>query len=226
MTTLEPLAQVDTGQALRSEERLLTVELLDTWHVGSGKAEGRHLDAVVERDAFGLPHVPGRMLKGLLRDAARAMEAWGHWPAGTMERLFGSDSQREDGATHPGRVAVSNAELPPVERQWLSQEAARAQRQALFVERFETAIDKDSGIAASGSLRGIERVIPLQLQCNVTLLAPQPRQGQTLEGRPGQNAADWALLTELLPLVRAIGADKTRGEGRAQLRWHTEGAQV
>jgi len=195
--------------------RLLRVELLDTWQVGSGRAQGRHLDAVADRDAHGLPFVPGRMLKGLLRDAAAALEAWQHWPGGTTERLFGDHSQRDDGLAAPGLLGIGNAELPLAERAWLASEDedARRQRAALFVAQFQTAIDRDSGIAASGSLRGIELVLPLALQAEVTL------------GRPGVPAGedDWRRLTQLLPLVRAVGAHKTRGHGRARLRWADEG---
>jgi CRISPR/Cas system CSM-associated protein Csm3 (group 7 of RAMP superfamily) len=198
-----------------STTRLLRVELLDTWHVGSGRALGRHLDAVVDRDARGLPYVPGRMLKGLLRSAADALEAWGHWPAGTVERLFGGRSQRDDDLAPRGLLRVGSAELPEPERTWLGSDHddARRQRAALFVAQFQTAIDRDSGIAASGSLRGIELVLPLTLHAEVTL------------GRPGGPATDedWQRLSQLLPLVRAVGAHKTRGHGRARLSWVVDG---
>jgi CRISPR/Cas system CSM-associated protein Csm3 (group 7 of RAMP superfamily) len=193
--------------------RWLQVELLDTWHVGSGRAQGRHLDAVVDRDADGLPCVPGRMLKGLLRSAASALETWGHWPAGCTERLFGSRSQRDDGHSVPGLLRIGSAQLPAAERAWLGSAQPEAQRlrAALFVTQFQTAIDRDSGIAASQSLRGIELVLPLALLAEVAL------------GRPGEPAGedDWNRVTQLLPLVRALGAHKTRGHGRARLSWST-----
>lgn len=195
--------------------RVLRVDMLETWHVGSGRALGRHLDAVVDRDARGLPYVPGRMLKGLLRGAADALVAWGHWQVATVERLFGGDSQRDDGLAAPGLLHVGSAELPELERQWLGgdHDDARRQREALFVAQFQTAIDRDSGIAASGSLRGIELVLPVTLLADVTL------------GRPSAAATeeDWRQLTQLLPLVRAVGAHKTRGHGRARLSWAVEG---
>lgn len=194
-----------------SEVRRLRLQLLDTWHVGSGHGEDRYIDASVERDANGLPYVPGRMLKGLLRDAASALELWGHWPEGTALRLFGGDSRRAEGLAQPGLVRVSNAVLPAAERKWLAGDGldASLQRNALFTTRFQTAIDRDSGIAAEGSLRGIELVLPLLLESEIELgmpsVAPLP--------------SDWDNISKLLPLVRALGAHKTRGDGRVCLSW-------
>jgi len=200
---------------LSSPTRALRVQLLDTWHVGSGRAQGRHLDAVVDRDARGLPYVPGRMLKGLLRDAAQAMQSWGHWSAERVERLFGSASQGSEAGLQPGLLHISSAELSAAERDWLGSDSAdaRRQREALFIAQFQTAIDQDSGIAASGSLRGIELVLPVDLMSEVML------------GRSGQTATDddWQHLGALLPLVRALGAHKTRGHGRARLSWADNG---
>lgn len=194
------------------DHRVLALTLLDTWHVGSGRGEARHLDALVDRDAYGLPHVPGRMLKGLLRDAALSMVQWGHWDENRVERLFGSGS---DSVTpKSGLIQVSNAELPQAERDWLvgDDPNARQCRSRLFMTQFQTRIDADTGIAAKGSLRGIEVVIPLSLRADIRL------------GRPGQpaTAQDWKDLDALLPLVRAVGAHKTRGHGRARLAWDTE----
>ena len=104
----------------------LTVQLHDTWHVGVGKAQGRYLDSAADRDADGLPYVPGRTLKGLLRDAGASLEAWGHWPAGTVTRLFGSVSQREGEASKAGLIRVADARLPSDLRAWLASDAPDA----------------------------------------------------------------------------------------------------
>ena len=37
------------------------------WHCGSGLAAGAGVDALVVKDANGLPFVPGKTIKGLLR---------------------------------------------------------------------------------------------------------------------------------------------------------------
>ena len=47
-----------------------TIEFFSLWHCGSGLAAGADVDERVIRDKDGLPYVPGRTVKGLLRDAA------------------------------------------------------------------------------------------------------------------------------------------------------------
>ena len=46
------------------------IEFFSNWHCGSGLAAGADVDALVIKDKDGLPYVPGRTIKGLLRDAA------------------------------------------------------------------------------------------------------------------------------------------------------------
>ena len=40
------------------------------WHCGSGLAAGADVDALVIKDSDGLPYIPGKTMKGLLREAA------------------------------------------------------------------------------------------------------------------------------------------------------------
>lgn len=72
-------------------EALLTLELHSFWHAGSGRGRSAVLDAEVARDDAGLPFLPGKSVKGLLRKAAALAEHLGEIPAGTVARLFGSD---------------------------------------------------------------------------------------------------------------------------------------
>ena len=45
------------------------IEFFSNWHCGSGLAAGADVDALVIKDQEGLPYIPGRTLKGLLREA-------------------------------------------------------------------------------------------------------------------------------------------------------------
>jgi hypothetical protein len=198
------------GLALRCP---LTVELLDTWHVGTGRGEGQHLDAVVDRAADHLPQVPGRMLRGLLRDACECLHAWEHLPAagaGSVANLFGTLTGATNApgrsVSRPGVLSVSNARLPEAERELLMKEKPEV-RAALFMSSFQTALDPETGAVKNGSLRGIELVVPLTLQAWLEL-----------DVNTAQDAkACWDTILKALPLVRAIGAHKTRGHGRARL---------
>jgi len=159
---------------------LLTIEFHDYWHIGSGRGEGKHLDSVVDKDESGLPFVPGRIIKGLLRDALHRLEVWNNPGINldstemTTQELFGgivsdlSTTTRHD--TTPGCLFVGDARLPEDLRIWLSHSDQITQRQNLYRQVFSTAINESSGSAKENSLRGIEVVIPLTLISQVEVL--------------------------------------------------------
>ena len=55
----------------------LTFELLGYWHVGSGRGSGAAEDASVIKTPDGWPYVPGKAVKGLVREAAQTLEEAG-----------------------------------------------------------------------------------------------------------------------------------------------------
>lgn len=186
----------------------LDLTFLDFWHCGSGSGRGASVDAVVDRDYLGLPYVPGRMLKGLLRDAVGTLEGLGHAEAGSAEHLFGRAARSDETgqtrqASVPGVLAVSDARLPDDLARWLAHEEQRAARAALTTEVFSTAIDSHTGVALDRSLRAIEVAIPLELHAEI---APVGR------CQPG---CDWRdIVRRALPLLNRIGAGRSRGLGR------------
>ena len=135
--------------------------------------------------------------------------------------MFGVATLRSDELgrvdSPPGCVTVSDARLPVHEREVLAaplaggDDPSSALRAALFVESFQTAVDGVSGTARSQSLRGVELVVPLTLQAEIGLACAH-----------AEEAAFWQHLTLALPLVRSIGAMKTRGHGRVALAWAQE----
>lgn len=186
----------------------ISIQFHSYWHIGSGHGRGHHVDAVVDRHADRLPYVPGRMIKGLLRDAFRSLESFGHVPAETTRGLFGGETAETDGTlrrtlTRPGLLAVSDGTLPAGERAVLAGETELIT--GLFDTHYATAID-DDGMALEGSLRGIEVAVPVTLHCTITgtdpcLSSPEFRQQLELA----------------LGLVKALGAHRSRGLGRATL---------
>jgi hypothetical protein len=192
-------------------KRELNIELLDTWHVGTGRSRGQHVDAVVERDACGLPFLPGRTLRGLLRDAAECLLAWGHARAQVVHALFGELADTEGPGpsqrSRPGALRLSDARLPASLAAWLADPAQLPLRQALYLESFQTAIDPKTGVPKAHTLRGIELTMPLSLQAELEVFGLN--ESQTQEAL--------LLLDQCLPLVRAVGAHTSRGHGRAQL---------
>lgn len=184
----------------------LIIDLHGWWQPGTGVGFAAHLDEVAHRDAQGLPELPGRTVKGLLRDAVRRAGQLGWCDTELATRLFGLRDTEGDGRTEPGCLRVGSARLPKAERDWLAGQDGREARGELFSEISSTAIDGDTGTAADHSLRGIEVVLPVRLQARIGLI-------------PGQSAPEgWESALKLaLPLVRAVGSGRSRGLGKATL---------
>lgn len=188
----------------------LKIELLHYWHCGGSHGGGAVVDARVHRDGDGLPVVPGRHLKGLLRAACECAEQW-QWEQcqSLAARLFGDRTEGKVEHPQPGCLRVADACLPQAESDWLGGTVeGRRQLQGLFRNLHATAIDSATGSAREHSLRGIEVVVPLTLRAAV-------------EPIPGaQPPDDWEdRLCQVLPLITAIGAHRSRGLGRARVEW-------
>lgn len=188
---------------------ILRIDIRSYWHPGTGRGSGFHLDAVTHEDAGGIPCLPGRTLKGLLRDAVFRAEAWG-WaevPAGSTVRLFGPMGQGGV-ETDFGLLRISDATLAAPVAAYLASENGRALARGLYREHFSTAIEHESGVAQERSLRGMRVVIPLELVAEIGTV------------RPTRDMPDWLQpLTAALPLITAVGAHRHRGFGRAVLSW-------
>ncbi|MFZ2404577.1 MAG: RAMP superfamily CRISPR-associated protein [Methylobacter sp.] len=198
-----------------SNNMTITIDIGSYWHPGSGRGSGSHLDALVENDADGLPFISGRMLKGLLRDAVNRLEQWGQLAefraddVSLAESLFGSRGYGKDNVprnlTNPGKIKVGDAQLPEELHQWLAYKPHDAHRKQLYREVYSTAINTKTGAAEHHSLRGMQVVVPLQLEAR-------------LEWIGASEAGNWTqIIGEALPLIRAVGAQRSRGYGRALL---------
>lgn len=203
--------------------RYLHCQFLSYWHPGSGGGLGAELDARV-RSQGGLPLLPGRSLKGVLRDACARAEALGWLPAlpesaqadGWTDWLFGKPARvGQRGApgapSRPGRLRIGSAELDAgTQAAWraLPQGDQRLAIAGMRASLYQTALSEE-GVAKEGSLRGIQVYVPMPL------IAP-------LDWLPGSDDADeaergFAALALCLPLVEGLGGHRTRGLGRVQL---------
>ena len=46
-----------------------TICFFSPWHCGSGTSAGADVDELVVKDKNGMPYIPGKTLKGLIREA-------------------------------------------------------------------------------------------------------------------------------------------------------------
>jgi len=194
--------------------RTLVLEVHSFWHVGTGRGEGAGADSVVLRDSNGLPVVPGRQLKGLLRAAARRARELGLCHNEIETRLFGTPLPDSEGvesleveearfATREGALRIESATLgatPEKKAAWASWArgpAGAAAVRELYRTFASTKIGAD-GVTADATLRSIEIVVPMTLHATVT--GPDD---------------DWPrALSTCLPFVEGVGGHRSRGLGR------------
>jgi len=176
------------------------INLLDLWLFGSGRGEGAHIDSTPLLDAKGLPYVPGRAIKGLLRDATLdllSLQASCETNRQLTE-LFGTrevEGQTRHN-TQPGRLRFTNAHLPPALVAELL--ANRSAVKGLFHDLRATAIDDNTGTARDHTLRSIRAVVPMRLEAELS----------------SSEVQDFELIRKAAHLVTAVGAHRSRGLGR------------
>jgi CRISPR/Cas system CSM-associated protein Csm3 (group 7 of RAMP superfamily) len=186
-------------------ELALKIEFFSEWHCGSGLASGSDLDLLVIKDRKGFPYVPGRTLKGLLRDAAVEMSslrstepAWQRF----VEKCFGrkSDSEAGEQASSPGCLHFSNAELSESIRKAIEEIEKARPSARLYRKRAGTAID-ENGQAKEHTLRRMETTVPM-----------------TLHGRISGCPVVYApCLRDCLCWVKRLGVLRHRGLGRCRI---------
>lgn len=176
----------------------LTFTIVSYWHAGSGAGEGARLDAITAEKAYGLPYLPGKTVKGLLREAVLMVEECGKLPAKTTEALFGTATTRYDSTA--GQLEITDATLPDDFQNWarLNQEKGPF----LFHTVSSTCINNE-GTAETDTLRCIEVSIPMSLMSFVESEVEPPYWIDTLK--------------LAAPFVRHIGTHRHRGLGRTVL---------
>jgi len=219
---------------------ILTLEIKSYWHPGTGHGAGTALDTLTHRDADGLPELPGKTLRGLLREAVLQAEAFGWFgPPRKLppesadedpdrepllaEALFGWRTRDRQARPHrvpaTGCLRVGSAKLPEAVRDAIKQHRKDGTdlRSGLYRQVFTTAVDHPSGTALEHALRGAEVIVPLTLQARLSSL-PNRVEASAEDGDNGL-PEDWPQLLEpALHLLRGLGSQRHRGLGRVAAR--------
>ncbi len=171
------------------------IEFFSEWHCGSGLSAGADVDALVVKDPDGLPFIPGKTLKGLIREA---VEDYAHFAGVDVnaEALFGIEADRS-GQQCKGILYFTDATLSEAEHQAI---ISNRVQDLMYQKRSRTAIDA-KGIARDHSLRSIETVVPCTMYASIINLPDNAREP----------------LTTALSLVKRLGVNRNRGLGRCQL---------
>ncbi|MEM6801315.1 MAG: RAMP superfamily CRISPR-associated protein [Bacteroidota bacterium] len=167
------------------------------WHTGSGLSGGADLNATVIKNESLLPYIPGKTLKGLLRDAATSLNELNPQLVSQsfIEEVFGKENKETYLNTG---CYFSDAQLAPA----LAKKIVDEKLQSFLYDRLaSTAID-ENGQAKDHSLRHIEATIPLKLYAFIEDFPSNPEHDLALK-----SSFQW---------IKQLGLNRTRGLGRCQ----------
>ncbi len=166
-----------------------SIKFYTYWHMSSGLGAGADVDSVVIKDENGVPFIPGKTLKGLIREGAELL--FGD-RVDFIKSCFGEEG------TILGDCHFSNGELTLDVQKELKKNAKL--KKGLFHQIASTKIG-DNGIAEEKSLREIEVVVPITLQA-------------TIKNCPESYKK---MMIESLKTVKRMGLNRSRGLGRCDL---------
>ena len=189
------------------------------WHIGSGSEGGAYADALALKDSNQLPYLPGKSIKGLLRDAFTKAEK-NNWfsdvslsenssttSKSLVSLLFGDENN--NGAFNQGAIQISSGVLSSQETAFLTQHPqAKSQ---LYKVTYSTAINDETGVAENTSLRSMEVCVPMTLTAQVELNANHI---SYLENKKLLNEKFSVWLTQVSNFITEIGAKRHRGLGK------------
>jgi len=164
-----------------------TIRFYSDWHCGSGLSSGVDLDALVIKDKKRLPFIPGKTIKGLVREAVEEINDF--LPETDTEKkttaeivsVFGEEENEQ------GKCFFTNATLADN----LQNEIVDNHLQKyLYHSLASTAID-EKGIAEEHSLRSMEVTVPCELTGEIMHIpedfVPVVKKGLQFIKRLGQN---------------------------------------
>lgn len=190
-------------------EATLRIDFISTWHVGSGLGGGHLSDAILARDHDGLPVLPGRAVKGALREGAWRLALCRPDLTAAEIYFWGGRSLGTD-SNQPGRLAVSAAELPSELRRELRFHPV-LEREAFVRDmtclQAQTALTQRRTVVAH-SLRVLECGIPgMRFEAMLRVAAPDVDSG-------------WlqAYFRAVCAATKSVGAHRARGLGACRIR--------
>jgi len=175
------------------------VEFFSLWHCGSGLSAGTDVDALVIKDKDGLPFIPGKTIKGLVREAVENYLQFTNKAKQyeiDFKQTFGLFSGNEDFSQ--GQAFFSNANLSDEERTVILD---KKMQDYLYNKVTSTAIGED-GIAKDHSLRAMETVVPCTLIGTITDIP--------------ETMID--IIEKSLGLIKRMGQKRNRGLGRCEFK--------
>lgn len=170
------------------------IEMLSDWHVGSGLDAGADADALVLKDERDLPYIPGKTIKGLLKDSLYEICEVKTELKTKVDEIFGFAKEKD--ASTAGNAFFTNAELSEAEKEEITSNKLSAH---LYKNIASTKI-AENGVAVKNSLRTIQVCIPLSLEGSIETEV--------------ENAKE--ILDKAGKWTRYLGVGRNRGLGRCK----------
>ena len=182
---------------METERINYTITFLSDWHAGSGLSSGADADSVVIKDKNYLPYLPGKTIKGLLKDIFEDFkEVQPTLVDEDFIKTYFGNYIGEQKESHQGLLFFSNAELHELEKSEISKEMSNL----LYRNIASTKIGKN-GVAEKGSLRTMQVCVPVVLEGYID----------------GVLETDVEKFDKALKCIRHLGANRNRGLGRCKL---------
>jgi len=171
------------------------IKFLDYWHISSGKSGGALYDMLVLKDKNKLPYIPGRTIKGLVRDNAFQLglltinDDKEEFNDKDLEKCLGNDKVA-------GECYFSNLYLDEKEKNSI----VSNNLQNFLYDRLTFTALNEKKVAKDDSLREFEVVIPISLEGYVDVCEECKEK-----------------IKNLLKMIKRAGLDRRRGLGRCEI---------
>ena len=174
-----------------------TIIFYSFWRIGTGMGGGSK-DSVLMKDDNGLPIIPGKTLKGLIRDA--------YYECGLTngEILFGPELNNNDSEIDAGKLYFGTAHLPEAEINYLKSNPELIK--GLYRNITTTRLDNDKQNIDTALVKS-EVCIPLTLEAEIT-----PVNDNKISEK------DKDELKKAFKMLKLMGEKRYRGLGRCMVK--------
>lgn len=176
------------------------LEFYEYWHCGSGLSSGADVDLLVIKDKNGLPFIPGKTIKGLLREAVFDINNLSKDKDKNRKRLIKAlgcnTDEKKDNEPQKGDCFFTNAELS---QDFQNAILKKEYKDFLFDSFSSTAISEKTGTAKDKSLRRMQVVIPCTLEGAILNIPDKDTFEDFKKG---------------LKFIKRLGQNRNRGLGR------------
>lgn len=173
-----------------------TIKFHSYWHCGSGLSAGADIDSLTIKDKNGLPFIPGKTIKGLLRDACSILQDLNGDDMGIIYEIFG-----EQTGISQGKAFFSNAEISKYEYEYIT-----TKKLGKYMYTGISSIQIEDGTAKDFSLRRIEVVVPCCLYGTIY----------------GLDEKHIHIIETGTKMIKRIGLGRHRGLGRCSIKIEKE----